>query len=42
MRGVFVGEALHTLQFDRQDVFDDDSSKVFSDIMALVGCGARS
>ena len=37
LRGVFVGEALHTLQLDHQDVFDDDISKVFSGIMALAG-----
>ena len=37
LRGVFVGEALHTFQLDHQHVFDEDISTVFSDRVALVG-----
>src|ERR1017187_5746843 len=36
LRGVLVGEALHTFQLHQRHVFDEDIGKVFSDILALV------
>jgi len=39
---VLVSEALHTFQLDHQYVFDEDITKVFSDIVAFVGYCKRS
>jgi hypothetical protein len=38
---VFIGEALHALQFDNQHVFDQDIGIVCSDVLALIADGKR-
>ena len=37
LRGVLVGEALHTFQLDHQHVFHEEIREEFSDVVALVG-----
>ena len=36
LRHMFIGEALHALQFDNEQVFDQDVGIVFSNILALI------
>jgi hypothetical protein len=39
LRGVLVGEALGTFQFDDQHIFHENIGKVRSHALALVSCG---
>ena len=38
---MFIGEALHALQFDNEHAFDEDIGIVFSDVLALIVNGKR-